>query len=571
MMNKPLILIGVSLAAAIVLGCDGQDGFSNEATSVAADAGSFDSGASSPPPIGTTPTTTADPKECSPPLVQKERCGKCGFRSRSCEPSGRFGSWGSCLDQREGQDFCNIGETRSAPCGNCGLAIDRCDPNTCMWTFGQCEGEGCKTGEYDYTTASCSTPGQVRTRQCDSKCSWGSFTACGERKGWLKMPDAPVLGRVGHVAVWTGTRMLVWGGAQDELKETFSSVIPAGLLDGASYDPVANAWTKLPPIPSSVRAGYSGASIWSRAVWTGTEMIVWGGLKSTGDGLAFNPATNTWRRIATSPAGRFLAAAVWAPTVNRMIVWGGYLPRDYLSSPFEPAQDANALAYDPANDTWETLAEAPVPAAGEPTFGWNGKELVVWSGGPSIPFSGAITKPRPALRFDPQANAWTAFASFPSQPDIGTGFGSAAAFSPSGELYSWGGAHRLADLNPTDARGNRDYGVSFGGTRLGQGAWSVLPRPDATLFNGGRPPFVRQASWFGGGRFWVWSGRNILRQAVASGASFDPATGTWMTMPELDAPPPRFGATTVWTGERAIIWGGTAGGTGLKSGGVYLP
>jgi hypothetical protein len=67
--------------------------------------------------------------------------------------------------------------------------------------------------------------------------------------------------RRGHVAVWTGTRMLVWGGASGG---NF-------LADGASYDPLGDTWTTLSTTNApSARANAVGA-------WTGTELVLFGG------------------------------------------------------------------------------------------------------------------------------------------------------------------------------------------------------------------------------------------------------------------------------------------------------
>ena len=65
------------------------------------------------------------------------------------------------------------------------------------------------------------------------------------------------------------------------------------------------------------------------AVWTGTEMIVWGGFARlspslTQTGGRYNPATDTWTATSTqsAPAGRYGHTAVW--TASKMIVWGGF-------------------------------------------------------------------------------------------------------------------------------------------------------------------------------------------------------------------------------------------------------
>jgi len=56
--------------------------------------------------------------------------------------------------------------------------------------------------------------------------------------------------------------MIIWGGRD---------VSGAYLDTGATYDPVANAWT-----PTSV-AGAPAPRIWHSATWTGSHMAVWGG------------------------------------------------------------------------------------------------------------------------------------------------------------------------------------------------------------------------------------------------------------------------------------------------------
>jgi hypothetical protein len=68
--------------------------------------------------------------------------------------------------------------------------------------------------------------------------------------------------RHSHTAVWTGTKMIVWGGDDG-----------TNLLNtGGQYDPATNAWTAtlLGAWTPTARSSHT-------AVWTGTKMIVWGG------------------------------------------------------------------------------------------------------------------------------------------------------------------------------------------------------------------------------------------------------------------------------------------------------
>src|SRR5438105_946666 len=61
------------------------------------------------------------------------------------------------------------------------------------------------------------------------------------------------------------------------------------------------------------------------AIWTGSEMIVWGGYSGSylNTGGRYNPGTDSWVATSTTnaPLGRFLHTAVW--TSSEMIVWGG--------------------------------------------------------------------------------------------------------------------------------------------------------------------------------------------------------------------------------------------------------
>ncbi len=110
-------------------------------------------------------------------------------------------------------------------------------------------------------------------------------------------------------------------------------------------------------------------------VWTGTEMLVWGGESCAGadcptdssphlgDGAGYRPATDAWRRLARSPLReREAAATVW--TGSEMVVWGGTTGQTLL---------ADGAAYDPARDSWRGIADSPLSPRTGSAAGWTGR------------------------------------------------------------------------------------------------------------------------------------------------------------------------------------------------------
>ena len=80
---------------------------------------------------------------------------------------------------------------------------------------------------------------------------------------------------------------------------------------------VEDTWTATPGPPD-------GRSVHT-AVWTGSEMIVWGGLGPIylNTGGRYNPSTDSWAATTTNAAARGFHTAVW--TGNEMIVWGDWM------------------------------------------------------------------------------------------------------------------------------------------------------------------------------------------------------------------------------------------------------
>ena len=159
----------------------------------------------------------------------------------------------------------------------------------------------------------------------DLYCVWGE--ACSTNTGgrydptadtWVAIAAGTTVAesRTVHTAVWTGTEMIVWGGAR---WDAGSTTLPA---TGGRYSPTSDTWA---PVGAN---DVPGGRYHHTAVWTGSELIVWGGYDDAGNSLGsggrYVAATDAWTPTSTGanvPTVRADHTAVWTGT--EMIVWGG--------------------------------------------------------------------------------------------------------------------------------------------------------------------------------------------------------------------------------------------------------
>ena len=176
--------------------------------------------------------------------------------------------------------------------------------------------------------------------------------------GWTLLPPPPEW-RFGAGIVWTGDRLLYWGGASTSGGQSRPS------QGGFAFDPARNVWAALPDAPE---AGSPAASI-----WTGSEALFFlpnpAGVRT----LAFDPSTDTWRTFDVGPPGPSLTSS-WTWTGHSVVVFGGAVDRSQGS--------AKAWWFDPSGPgSWSHLPPAPI-AMSAPVAAWDGQQLVVagWSG-----------------------------------------------------------------------------------------------------------------------------------------------------------------------------------------------
>jgi N-acetylneuraminic acid mutarotase len=319
-----------------------------------------------------------------------------------------------------------------------------------------------------------------------------------------------------HTGIWTGEEMIIWGGEE--------TVWDGQLANGKIYNPKTDTWR---PVSSS-GAPFRRSS--HTAVWTGKIMIIWGGtycydgvsFSALGDGFKYDPAADTWTPISDSgaSAARWDHTAVW--TGEEMIVWGGWAG----------AELGTGARYNPDTNTWIPVATtgAPTPRDGHKAY-WTGTEMIVWG-------------VSDGARYNPITDQWTPIS------DEGS---------------------------PVFVQGRHYVGVWTGekmivwGGYSGEGAQFDLTTDTWTKITDVNAPRER------GGFTGVWTGTEMIVWGMAgtpndnTGGRYNLTTDTWEATTTENAPVGRGDHTAIWTGRRMIVWGGRRYGGCPNSGGCYVP
>lgn len=208
---------------------------------------------------------------------------------------------------------------------------------------------------------------------------WSSYGS-----GWSTLPSPPEQ-RSGESWIWIGDEVLVVGGChadvEDECRETRRSF---------AFDPAAHSWHRARPAPEPM-AGAEAVWVDDEAIFLETYPAEPGPIV----GQAYAPSTGTWRSIAPAPLERaYGVVSVW--TGEELMLWGGGERGD--------DRTLEGAAYDPTIDTWHRIADAPIGlnlAEGV----WTGSEILVFG---SL-LSGANRAPIPTsvgAAYDPVTNSW---------------------------------------------------------------------------------------------------------------------------------------------------------------------
>src|SRR5581483_6444326 len=159
-------------------------------------------------------------------------------------------------------------------------------------------------------------------------------------------------------------------------------------------EPPPAGWRRGSPGPLRHRDG-------AVEVWTGRELVVWGGDPDGDTGAAYDPVADRWRPLERAPIpARCGGTAAW--TGRALLVWG---PACSAGGP------AAAAAWTPAGPgrpgepgapgRWRTLPPGPLPGGADPVSAWTGRDWLV------------VTPSGRAAALDPDRGRWRALAPAP--------------------------------------------------------------------------------------------------------------------------------------------------------------
>jgi hypothetical protein len=296
---------------------------------------------------------------------------------------------------------------------------------------------------------------------------------------------------------------------------------PGGLNTGGRYNPALDTWTAT----STTNAPEGRGS--QSTVWTGSEMIIWGGFDGTNllnTGGRYNPISDSWTPTSTTnaPAVRAQHSAVW--TGSEMIIWGG------LGCGLNCNLNTGGR-YNPGIDSWTTTSTMNAPSARwEHRAVWTGSEMIVWGGSDSMNYL------HTGGRYDPSTDSWTATGTV----NVPLGRIAYTAVWTGGEMIVWGGVCETFNDCNTGGRYN--------------------PSTDSWLAtNLNNAPSARDshtAVWTGSEMI-IWGGVFCCPAVdFNTGGRYNPGTDNWRPTSTANAPLARQYHSAVWTGTEMIIWGG---------------
>lgn len=331
---------------------------------------------------------------------------------------------------------------------------------------------------------------------------------------WTKLPASPLAPRWGAHAVEVDGKLLVLGGTgAPACPPTADCITPKEppYSDGAAYDPATETWTRLAPSP--VPIGYASSAVMDETVYFLVAPFRSSHPTARDAFLSYDAARNEWSELELppSPDHRILAAT------------------DSLVVAYQGSQESAVLGdfgFDPASRRWSRMPADPLRASYDRSMVWTDHGLVLLAL-EHVPNPGAEEPSlyRAALLEDDE------WRRLPDSEVVG--------WNP---MWSW---TRNRVLNASTERADGGETNNWGSTYFAggmfdpaTGEWASLPNvPD------GHGPFTG-----------IYASNHRYGSA-GGGWIFDAEERSWL---ELTRPPgaPDGDHAHAWVGDELVVWGG---------------
>jgi hypothetical protein len=324
--------------------------------------------------------------------------------------------------------------------------------------------------------------------------------------GWTRLPDPPISPRTGGIAGWTGSEAIFLGGEIDNLCHPNASCTRPSVYgrDGAAYDPASDSWRRIARAPVPV-GNYTPRAM------VGDNLVI---VADNRTWHAYDASEDRWRQLPTPP---------------QQPSWDlGGITLSVLDGRVYAIGRTAVQVLDLAKETWSALPVSPIQPKLDRHYVAATPEGVVVVGLDSTqPNDG--TKPSYLMAEVWDSGRWHRL----ERSDMMGGFGG----------WHWTGERLVSpDIQCVDGGETNGYGrcIPNGGTLdPGTGTWGPLPNsPDPEVVGGGWGLDAAEGS-----RILTW------------GYLYDDRTGRWTKLPS-PAGAPQGGTAAVWADGTLIAFGG---------------
>lgn len=371
---------------------------------------------------------------------------------------------------------------------------------------------------------------------CGAACSVGRSCLFGKcQVGWVASTANPPSGFVPRekaAYAWTGSQIFIWGGEDGSGN---------ALGDGALYNPATDTWSK---VAQDVNA--PSPRVLATAVAVGNVVVVWGGGDPGGttdyqDGAAYDLLGRVWTKLssagATPPAER--APGGWNAS-GQLLFWGGWTKSQ--------VPVAGAFVYTLAGGSWSKASTNNDPGALlYAATGWSGTKLYVDGGQPN-----GAGRTDHCYEYTQAADSWTTLPNGPNQRYGAFGTWDGQAF------VVWGG---------TDGTNVMNDGQYFSGN-----TWTHMSTSGAPT---ARWAPVRQSGWsarIADGKTLILGGSGSSPGSfMTDGAIYNRTSDSWTPVQSWPSSEDHEWGVGVWTGSEFVLWGGRNGAQVTASLERYAP